>query len=305
MKEKSIIRIQKRSSPYVQIDKSVFTNQGLTWKAKGILGYLLSRPDDWKVYVCDLVKQSKDGKDAVYSGLKELENNGYLKRCPIRDKGKIIAWETIIFETPQSDESKEENPVVDKSHIEKTNEKNKDTENPPLLITEYTEKENTKKEDLQINNNSNNSTPTTPPESEPLSEEDRAFHQIAHILYPQLTRCTFKPTEASELMKLLYAKFDIPIPIATRQKLIQWSMEQTMASLPQRKTIRSFLYFVPAILNLFEMYVAKEQSKNCPIAISFNTQMKGEVNDENSPRDHSENPNYPLSEAQFLKLDDE
>lgn len=100
---KTIIRVQKdRHNPYVIIDKQIFDNNNLSWKAKGILGYLLSKPDNWKISIADLIKQSKDGRMSVYTGLKELENHGYLKRAPIRDeKKRIMYWEYTIFEKPQ------------------------------------------------------------------------------------------------------------------------------------------------------------------------------------------------------------
>lgn len=110
MQSQSIIRVQKNpDNPFVMIDKRIFSDDRLSWKAKGILGYLLSKPDNWKVIITDLTKQSKDGEKAVYSGLKELVENGYLVRQPSRDaKGKITKWEYIIFETPQNSDDKEE-----------------------------------------------------------------------------------------------------------------------------------------------------------------------------------------------------
>lgn len=110
MEGKTIIRVQKgRSNPYVIIDKRIFSDGRLSWKAKGILGYLLSKPDNWKVMIVDLIKQSKDGRIAVYSGLKELEDYGYLKREPIRDeKKRIMYWEYTVYEQPQKPQAEEE-----------------------------------------------------------------------------------------------------------------------------------------------------------------------------------------------------
>ena len=45
----TIIKIKKRVNPYTMIDSSIFTDNKLSWKAKGLLGYFLSRPDDWKI----------------------------------------------------------------------------------------------------------------------------------------------------------------------------------------------------------------------------------------------------------------
>lgn len=101
-----IIRVKKRPSNFVIIDKTFLEDDRLSYKAKGILAYLLSKPDNWKVIVSDLVKHSKDGFDSVYSGLKELKKYGYYEKNPIRDeKGIIIRWESIIYEVPKIKET--------------------------------------------------------------------------------------------------------------------------------------------------------------------------------------------------------
>ena len=102
MDNKSIIRVQKnKENPYAMIDKRIFSNAELSWKAKGLLSYLLSRPDNWKIMITDLIKQSCDGEKAVYSGLKELIKAGYVIREGMRDdKGKFIRQEYQVFEEP-------------------------------------------------------------------------------------------------------------------------------------------------------------------------------------------------------------
>lgn len=122
MNDNTIIRTVKKSQ-YVTINNSVFTDSRLSWKAKGIMGYLLSRPDNWKVIIGDLVKQSKDGRDAVYSGLKELKKYGYLEQRPIRnEEGKkaIIRWEYRVYEEPiyAGKEPLPENPEVDQKSMD-------------------------------------------------------------------------------------------------------------------------------------------------------------------------------------------
>ncbi|NKQ22779.1 hypothetical protein HFD84_23740 [Brevibacillus laterosporus] len=60
--------------------------------------------------IIDLIKHAKDGRDSVYSGLKELEHAGYLSRVRERDEnGKFLSMEYRIYETPQT-----ENPDTDK-----------------------------------------------------------------------------------------------------------------------------------------------------------------------------------------------
>lgn len=86
------------------MDKTFLEDDRLSFKAKGILAYLLSKPDNWKVIVGNLVNYSKDGKSAVYAGLKELKECGYYVKTPIRseDGRRISRWESIVYEVPES-----------------------------------------------------------------------------------------------------------------------------------------------------------------------------------------------------------
>lgn len=99
-----VIRVRKRPNNFVMLDKTFLEDDRLSFKAKGILAYLLSKPDNWKVIVRNLVKYSKDGKSAVYAGLKELKECGYYVKTPIRseDGRRISRWESTVYEMPDS-----------------------------------------------------------------------------------------------------------------------------------------------------------------------------------------------------------
>lgn len=96
-----VIRVQKRPNNFVMMDKSFLEDTRLSYKAKGILAYLLSKPDNWKVIVGNLVNYSTDGKASVYAGLKELKDCRYYEKIPIRDdKGHFVRWESTVYECP-------------------------------------------------------------------------------------------------------------------------------------------------------------------------------------------------------------
>ncbi|HDR3303958.1 TPA: DnaD domain protein [Bacillus anthracis] len=110
---------------YTTINNTGLKDKRLSWKAKGILAYILTLPDDWFFYREELSRHAKDGLDSLRAGMKELKEYGYLKRFPVRDdNNKIIKWETIIYEVPQND------PVAEKPPVEKP-----PVENPELLST--------------------------------------------------------------------------------------------------------------------------------------------------------------------------
>lgn len=98
----SIYRVVKdRGNPYVMINKCAIVDNSLSYKAKGILMYLLSKPDNWQVYEKEIVKHSTDGRDAVRSGLQELVKAGYIKRDPKRnERGQFKGYEYSVYEVP-------------------------------------------------------------------------------------------------------------------------------------------------------------------------------------------------------------
>ncbi|HDR6315456.1 DNA-binding protein [Bacillus cereus] len=104
-----IFRVKKDHN-YSVINNTGLKDKRLSWKAKGILAYILTLPDDWVFYREELSQHAKDGINSLRAGMKELKEYGYIKRFPIRDeKNKIVRWETIIYEIPVDDFSPVEN----------------------------------------------------------------------------------------------------------------------------------------------------------------------------------------------------
>ncbi|MBV6393836.1 MAG: hypothetical protein KPEEDBHJ_03080 [Anaerolineales bacterium] len=98
---KTIFRVEKNAdNPYVMIDRRLIENPNLSWKAKGLLAYLLSRPDDWVVRFRDLVNRSPDGGHVVRGAMKELKACGHVKVTQERAEGKITQWVYTIHEQP-------------------------------------------------------------------------------------------------------------------------------------------------------------------------------------------------------------
>ena len=98
-----IFRVKKDNN-YSVINNTGLKDKRLSWKAKGILAYILTLPDDWVFYREELSQHAKDGINSLRSGMQELKEYGYIQRFPIRDeKNKIVRWETIIYEIPMDD----------------------------------------------------------------------------------------------------------------------------------------------------------------------------------------------------------
>lgn len=75
-----IVRGPRPSDNFAQIHNAALADGRLSFKARGILAFLLSRPPGWKTSAERLARSGPDGERAVKSGLKELEALGYLKR---------------------------------------------------------------------------------------------------------------------------------------------------------------------------------------------------------------------------------
>ena len=167
--DKNIIRVSKDSeNPYVMMNKLFLSETKLSWKAKGVLSYLLSKPDDWKVIIESLIKQSTDGECSTRSALKELKEFNYLQRYPVFIDKVIDHWESVVYEMPNQKqkiksifmlENGEElvNFVDNHAQSEETSllggnldVGNLDVGNQRLLINDLTNKELTNKDNTNI-----------------------------------------------------------------------------------------------------------------------------------------------------------
>lgn len=97
----TIYKMAGTRDPFARIPHTLLEDERLSWQAKGILCYLVGKPDGWKVRVGDLVKRGRDGEHAIRSGLKELRAAGYAELVRVRDeKGKMKEWAWRISDQP-------------------------------------------------------------------------------------------------------------------------------------------------------------------------------------------------------------
>lgn len=146
MDDKTILRKPHNAdNPYVVITKTIFEDDAISWRAKGMMGYLLSRPDDWTIIIGDLVKRAPEGRGVVRSTLRELEQHGYLLKHTLRDEhGRWAGTEMIVLEHPAPLEQRTyrekataaQTPQTDSPHTEKPHTVDPHAENCPLLSTD-------------------------------------------------------------------------------------------------------------------------------------------------------------------------
>jgi hypothetical protein len=92
----------KRPKRYAVIPNDALQNHSLSFKARGLLAYLLSQPDDWRISAGALSRlAAHDGRESIRTALKELEDAKYLHRRRMKDNetGRF-AWNHLLYDHP-------------------------------------------------------------------------------------------------------------------------------------------------------------------------------------------------------------
>ncbi len=151
---KSFITRAKKDNenPYVMIIRTMFRSN-LSLCAKGLLGYLLTLPNDWRVHPDQVAKTLNVGRDKIYLLLKELMEKGFCKRIQIKEAGKFSSSEYHFAEEPIflcREKPCPEKPYTENQDTEKVliiNDppfpEKPDTEKPHVTNIDYTYKETT------------------------------------------------------------------------------------------------------------------------------------------------------------------
>lgn len=149
----SIIRAPRPASGFTVLDNRLINDQNLGWHAKGLLIYLLSKPDHWQVSVAQLCNHTdkglsrRSGRDAVYSILREIEQAGYVSRRPKRgDDGNFIGTEYVVSETPRHTEKPDAVPHTENPDTVKPDAEEPDAVNPTQVSTDLLERTEGEKE---------------------------------------------------------------------------------------------------------------------------------------------------------------
>ncbi|UUV27082.1 MULTISPECIES: DnaD domain-containing protein [Lysinibacillus] len=132
MESKNIVRVVKNKD-YTVINNTSLYDTKLSWKAKAIHVFMLSKPDDWTFHNSELTQWATDGDTSFDTGLKELKKYGYVKKERRRGKNGKFEWVTVVYEVPQLDGEQEQ--PIDKQPLPDS----PSMENPPM-VEPYPEK---------------------------------------------------------------------------------------------------------------------------------------------------------------------
>jgi hypothetical protein len=90
----------KKDARYFSASNEPFNDKRLSWEARGLMGYLLSKPNNWKIRMHDLDEQGPAGARKLKRMLAELRLYGYMNRIRVKlDNGKFD-WITDVYESP-------------------------------------------------------------------------------------------------------------------------------------------------------------------------------------------------------------
>ena len=90
---------RKRTSEFAIIPNEVAEDNNLSFDARGLLCYLLAKPDNWKVQIKNIQTAGKIGRDKSYRLLNELINAGYVEKQISRDQlGRICDTDYIVYD---------------------------------------------------------------------------------------------------------------------------------------------------------------------------------------------------------------
>ena len=118
----------KKEKNFTVLDNTFIKDTRLSWKAKGLMTYLLSLPDDWTIYLSEIEQHATDGKSALRSAINELKEFGYLKAEQKRENNRFAEMVYIIIENPDS-------PFTDFQQTENLQTENLNSENQTLQNT--------------------------------------------------------------------------------------------------------------------------------------------------------------------------
>jgi len=130
----SIFRVHKnKTHPYTIIDNTSVNDKRLSAKAKGILLFLISKPNDWFITLPNLVSSFTDGTRSIRSGIDELIKHHYIIRTHVRkDNGRFEYYDYSVFEQPVKPDSI---PSSSKPECRNATLDNRTLENSTLLNT--------------------------------------------------------------------------------------------------------------------------------------------------------------------------
>jgi len=111
------IRVKKDAN-YFAASNEPFNDERLSWEARGLMGYLLSKPNDWKVQQKDIMNKGAAGERKVKRMLAELRKAGYMNRIRVTLEHNKFDWITEVYESPSQNPNPSAKIIKNKSQCD-------------------------------------------------------------------------------------------------------------------------------------------------------------------------------------------
>ena len=95
----SVFKIEK-TKDFTVMSNYHLRDKNLSYKAKGLLSFMLSLPEDWDYSLKGLCSISKENRDAIRSTLKELQQNHYLEIEKVKGDKGYFEYNYLTYEKP-------------------------------------------------------------------------------------------------------------------------------------------------------------------------------------------------------------
>ena len=118
----SVFKIEKNQN-YTVMSNHHLRDRNLSYKAKGLLSFMLSLPEDWDYSLTGLCSISKENRDGIRSILKELQEHHYVEIEKVRGYKGYFEYNYLIYEVPHfiSLENEQSNPDMENPHLDTPN----------------------------------------------------------------------------------------------------------------------------------------------------------------------------------------
>ena len=150
----AVFKIEKNKN-YTTMSNYHLRDKTLSFRAKGLLSFMLSLPEDWDYSINGLVSVSIENTRAIRTILKELEKHKYLVRERYQDRLGRFQYNYLIYEIPyvnfpHTDEPHANNDLQINTNITNTNNKDKLDKTLNPIIKELVKRNFIEITDLEI-----------------------------------------------------------------------------------------------------------------------------------------------------------
>lgn len=97
----TIQRTPRPQTNFTILSNEILRDNRLSFRARGILASVLSRPDNWRTNADSLANESIEGRGAILTALKELEVLGYLERTKYQNELGHWVSDSLIYDQPK------------------------------------------------------------------------------------------------------------------------------------------------------------------------------------------------------------